>query len=288
VAWTDEKATELKDNAVNGENAAAKEIAEDKAAGKEEAQIDENNAEKIENTAEADTTGTPNKQSGSSWFSWLWPFSSSSSATKEDKKSDEVKKEAGENEVAEAAPVQEVAAPAAEAPAEPKVAATDKSAKKSSVGRKILLYFPNLFLNLSDIFSMGIGLGAEAGVEVRLTRYCQFGGKYGDVYFVEKGFDRRFGGGYDDGYNFQLAALAGEKRYVDKTFGGVKGYICKQAKARINSPSEPLYKDHNRDFWAVGAEAGWLINVRFDIHPVQIADFFASLIALDMTGDSLK
>ena len=144
-------------------------------------------------------------------------------------------------------------------------------------------------------------VGAEAGIVARITNYCQFGGQYGDAYFVEKGFDRRFGGGYDNGYAFHLAALTGEKRYVDKTFGGVKGFIFDHPKAFVNKPTDVLYspdipkqeenqayKTKKRDFWAIGVEGGWLVNVRFDIHPVQFVDFLASIFFMDMTGDSLE
>lgn len=246
---------------------------------------------------------TEQKKEGS-WFSWLWPFSSGKKAEKdavvadkapegeavvevavaEDAKGD-VAEEAvvvAEAPAAVAAPVQEAA------PAEPKVDEKAGEKEGGSFTRAALLYIPNIFLNLSDIISAGISAGAEAGAEVHLTRYCQIGGQYGDSYFVEKGFDRRFGGGYDNGYSFGLVALSSEKRYVDKTFGSVEEFILKDSKARIFSPDDPIYMTQKRDFWAIGVDAGWLINVRVDFHPIEFADFFASLIAMDITGDNLK
>lgn len=186
--------------------------------------------------------------------------------------------------------VAKITTPAVEtAPEEPKIEHSSADNKeKSSILRTALLYFPNVLMDLSDIVSVGVGAGAESGFEVRITRWCQIGGLYGDTYFVEKGFDRRFGGGYEEGYNFQLVALSSEKRYRDPTFGSVKEFICKQSKARVQSPSAPLYKDKDRDFWAIGAEGGWLVKVRVDFHPVEFADFLATLFFLDITGDNLK
>lgn len=243
----------------DGENAVAKEVAEDEAAGKEEAELDAKNAEEIQPRLRVSPPNRNKAKKSGSWFSWMWPSGSDKA----------------------------VAAPVVEAPAEPMVGNADNQEEPSGL-RVALLYFPNILVDLTDIISGGIGFGAESGVEVRLTRLCQIGGLYGDTYFVEKGFDRRFGGGYDDGYNFQLVALASEKRYQDPTFGSVEQFICKQSKAIVPSPNDPLYKEKNRDYWAIGVEGGWLVKVRVDIHPVEIADFLASLIALDITGDNLK
>jgi hypothetical protein len=148
------------------------------------------------------------------------------------------------------------------------------------------IYFPNLGKDFLDIMSVRLAAGAEAGAEFRLTRYCQFGGKYGDSYFIEHKFNRRNGGGYYDGWNFSIAALSGERRFLDPSFGDIRHYICKESKAKIVSPEDKLYKEDVRDFWAVGFDAGWLINIRLDFHPIEFADFWASVIGMDITGDN--
>ncbi len=152
---------------------------------------------------------------------------------------------------------------------------------------KALMYFPNLFLDLGDTFSLSLGVGAESGALVRLTRWCQIGGMYGSDYFVEKGFERRYGGGYNDGYEFALVAISSEVRTVDPTFGTIPVGIIKRNKATMLHPSDELYDTHVRDFWAVGVDAGWLVMIGFELHPVEIADFFTGIFAYDLLDDNL-
>jgi hypothetical protein len=168
-------------------------------------------------------------------------------------------------------------------------AADDRNAANDSgVGRMLLLYFPNALLDLTDIFTLGLSVGARAGIEVKLTRWLQFGGTYGDDYFIEKAFDRQVGGGYEDVFAFQLAALVGEESYVDKPFGTVKEYILKEKKARVLSPDGEIYENKIRDFWAVGVAGGWLVNAKAYVHPVEIADFILGLFFIDFRDDNIK
>ncbi len=164
---------------------------------------------------------------------------------------------------------------------------TKKRGGNENSKHKALMYFPNLFLDFGDIFSLTLGAGAKSGVEIRLTRWCQIGGTYGANYFVEKGFERRYGGGYDDGYEFALVAISSEVRTVDPTFGTVPKAIIKRNKATMLQPSDERYKSHVRDFWAVGFDAGWLVMIGFHLHPVEIADFFTGLVGYDLVGDNL-
>lgn len=158
----------------------------------------------------------------------------------------------------------------------------------SGFGRMLLFYIPNVLLDLSDIFTVGLSVGARAGVEVKLTRWVQFGGTYGDDYFIEKAFDRQIGGGYEDVFAFQLAAMVGEESYVDKPFGTVQEYILNEKKARVLSPSDELYENKVRDFWALGVAGGWLVNAKAYVHPVEIADFVLGLFFIDFRDDNLK
>jgi len=312
---------DVEDESVAQEEPAKDDIAVEEKKIQEKNEAKENVAEEIakeeaKEVAIAEVTAEPKieeeKKESGSWFSWLWPFSSGKQAEKTAPVADEslaekvdpvaekavtkekpvlveealVAEDAKNDVVAEEVVVEK--APAA--PIEPVVDenADNKDKEDGSFMRAALLYIPNIFLNLSDVFSAGIGVGAEAGAQVHLTHWFQIGGQYGDGVFIEKGYDRRFGGGYDNGYSFGLIALGSEKRYVDNTFGTVEEFIIKNSKAKVFSPNDPIYANKNRDFWAVGIDAGWLINFRFDFHPIEFADFFASFIAMDITGDSLK
>ena len=241
-----------------------------------------------ENAKEIAEASEEKKEESGSWWSWLWPFGSDKVEDAEDAADVADVAEKGEQK---AAGVVEVGANAnSEEVPEPVVAENAEAgdADDDSMKRALLMYVPNLFMDLGDIFSMSLGVGAESGVEVRLTRWCQIGGMYGADYFVEKAYNRTYGGGYNDGYNFQLVPLASEVRAVGPTFGTTPVCIIKDSKARILSPDDKLYKDKVRDFWSVGVEGGWLIIFKFDIHPVEIADFFTGIVGYDLCEDKME
>jgi len=227
---------------------------------------------------EAEEAPEAEESSWTSWFSWLWPFSS---------EDEEAAADIPEGETA-VTPAPTDAPANANAPAEPELAAGQDAQEEEGIDylHNLAIYFPNLGMDFLDIFSIRLAAGAEAGAEARITRYCQFGGKYGDSYFIEHKFNRRNGGGYYNGYDYSLAAIAGERRFLDPAFGDIRHYICKEGKPKIVSYEDKLYKEDVRDFWAVGFDAGWLVNVRFDFHPIEFADFFYSLATFDLTGDN--
>ena len=282
----------------NNDKTVAKEMDKDAAIAKKDENAAKSEAEKDLKNSNAE------KASGFSWFSWMWPFGSSDDEkTENEVKSADVKKVEEKNipdvDIVEmkniekakvAEPIPAVKEPEVSKPEEAKVAGDDavKDDDTTGTGRILLMYLPNVLIDFSDMFSVGISLGARAGAEVRITRWFQIGGSYGDSYFLEKGFNRQIGGGYDDGYSFQLVALAAEERYLDDTFGTVEEYIIKESKARVLSPSNEVYEDKNRDFWAIGAEAGWLVNVKALVHPVEVADFVLGLFFIDILDDNVK
>ena len=162
----------------------------------------------------------------------------------------------------------------------------DEPAAGCSTLNTALLYIPNRLLDLSDIVSLELGAGAEFGVDVRLTRWMQLGGRYGDKYFLGKDYARQLGGGYSSGWNYGLGCLTSERRYVDDTFGTTREFLLKRKSLSLAMPNEDFtYTQETRDFWEIGANAGWLVTVGVAIHPVEIADFFAGIVLIDLKGD---
>ena len=104
----------------------------------------------------------------------------------------------------------------------------DEPADACSTLNTVLLYIPNRLLDLFDIVSLDLGAGAEFCVDVRLTRWMQCGGMYGDKYFLGKGHARQLGGGYSSGWNYGLGCLTSERRYVDDTFGTTREFLLKR------------------------------------------------------------
>ena len=155
--------------------------------------------------------------------------------------------------------------------------------EKKSILHKILMYIPNRFVDLSDIITMELGFGPEVSCELTLTKYCQFGVRYGDRYFIEKGYNRQYGGGYYSGYNASFVCLNDEMGYTDYTFGTVKPYFLLRSESDIPSLRAKPYSNGLRDFWKIGLHVGWMVDLGIAIHPVAIANFFTGFVFVRLT-----
>jgi len=167
-------------------------------------------------------------------------------------------------------------------------AQVQSQSKKHSDLHVALMYIPNRFIDLSDIITIGTGVGPEASLELTFTKWGQFGASYGDRYFIEKGFNRQYGGGYSTGHNAAFACWNDEEKVVDYCFGTVNPYVNLNLKnSSVPCPCSEPYKSGNADFWRIGVKAGWLVDVDVAIHPVAIANFFTgfAFIRLSDTND---
>jgi len=150
-----------------------------------------------------------------------------------------------------------------------------------------LMYIPNRLIDLTDIITIGAGVGPEASLELTLTKLGQFGASYGDRYFIEKGFNRQYGGGYSGGYNAAFACWSYEEQVVDYCFGTVNPYVNLNLKnSSIPCPCSEPYKSGNVDFWRIGVQGGWLVDVEVAIHPTAIANFFTGFAFIRLTDTS--
>ncbi|MEM4247783.1 MAG: hypothetical protein QXH80_00800 [Candidatus Nanoarchaeia archaeon] len=201
------------------------------------------------------------------------------------------------------APVIDKPKTTAEAPA-PAPATTDKAVAEtekkdssehkcmcSKIGRAILFYIPNRILDLNDSISMDIGAGAEAAAEVGITKYAQFGGSYGSEYFLAKGYNHQYGGGYSSGWSYSIVPpVLDEKRYIDEDdcFGTVKPYIIEKDGPHIESRNAEVYKKQYRDFWAIRVSGGWFVTAQVEVHPIDLADFILGFFFIDFKENDLK
>ena len=147
----------------------------------------------------------------------------------------------------------------------------------------VLMYIPNRVIDLTDIFSVELGFGPEASIELTLTKYCQFSAAYGDRYFVEKGYNRQYGGGYYSGYSTSALCWSKETSFTDFTFGGVEPYIVMENDFDISCPCKKPYSDGIRDFWKIGFHAGWIVDIGASIHPIAIANFVTGFFFIRLT-----
>ncbi len=161
-----------------------------------------------------------------------------------------------------------------------------KEKKKFCVCKYAALYIPNLFKNLSEVFSLQLGAGPEGAMRLTMTRWAQLGFDYGESYFLMSGYEGQYGGGDSYGWDVSAACLYGEKRKVDQTFGSVKPYLITDRTQLIPSRDEPVYKDRIRDFWGIGVKTAWFIGMDLEMHPDEFADFITGIFCYDLKGDN--
>jgi hypothetical protein len=193
---------------------------------------------------------------------------------------------------AEAEETAEVDAPQPAAVPEPTLAAPEAEAaaattedESPSIGYRLAMWLPNRLVDLDDIISVGLGCGAKIAVEPSVTRFFQFGGSYGDQYFITKGYSRQYGGGFESGWGTEAFCWSREKRYVEDTFGLVQPYLHYQETCSISTYSMDIYKEDKRDLWAIGIDAGWLLSANAYVHPLEIADFLTGIVLYDLSKD---
>ncbi|MFZ2654999.1 MAG: hypothetical protein WAX69_08770 [Victivallales bacterium] len=192
---------------------------------------------------------------------------------------------AAEEKKAEAAPAEEkMAAAPAPAPARPAEARKESSSDRYSIAKTVVMYLPNRIIDLLDIVTMDVGAGASFGADVRVTRWFQLGGMTIDRYFVGKNCSRQFGGGYEAGWNYEMFCVDSEFKYVDYTSGTMHKYVVKRKPLGLARFSENTF-EKSRDFWEIGANAGWLVSVGVAMHPVELADFLTGLFLIDLKKD---
>ncbi len=156
------------------------------------------------------------------------------------------------------------------------------------VGRYSALYIPNRLLDTFDIVSLEMGFGGEVAMQFHVTQYFQFGGSHGSNYFISKGFDRQFGGGYRDGTRFGLVCFATENVVIDDTFGYVRKSVIDTRGWQLADFRSDAYRDNDLDFWAVGGRFGWLFDLGAEVHPIEVVDFITSCFCYDLRNDDLK
>ena len=154
---------------------------------------------------------------------------------------------------------------------------------RKSLLHVILMYLPNRVIDLTDIISLKLGFGPEASCEIIFTEYCQFSASYGDRYFLEKGYNRQYGGGYSSGYNTSYICWRRKMEFTDFTFGTVKPYVIMDQESSIPSPYKKNYFCGIKDFWKIGVHAGWIIDISASLHPLAIANFFTGFFFVRLT-----
>lgn len=158
------------------------------------------------------------------------------------------------------------AAMAAEASRERIMPSVPQVKKESTLGRKVLMYLPNRFLDLLDIVRLRGRVGPGFAANARVTIYAaNFVGGYHGFYFGLPGPRQAP----------KLPALAGREE--------LNGLIIMGIDATDKTLYPPGYTDSEV---TLGAHAA-LIGLDVGLDPIELGDFLAGLIGRDVMGDDL-
>lgn len=160
---------------------------------------------------------------------------------------------------------------------------------ETKIGDILLWYIPNRVCDFVDIFSIELGAGPNARVDLYLTRACALGGGFGDSYMV--GWDRRFFGGEkrlgrfadEFSYDGNIICVCYDKCSHRNWFGNFPSFRVDRG-GLIRLHSKP-FVERNEDFWQLGVDLGLLIDAKVMIHPLAICDFITGLVCIDLEDD---
>ena len=94
------------------------------------------------------------------------------------------------------------------------------SAQANTWGEKILLYIPNRIVDLTDLFSVGIGVGGTVRAELMATELVKVGGSYDFGSFrAYKDWNRQYGFGMQKGWYWSLVSAGEENSHRYNTIG---------------------------------------------------------------------
>lgn len=157
--------------------------------------------------------------------------------------------------------------------------------ESDSFGKKLLMYIPNRLLDLLDIVSIELKSGAVIGAEARVTRAFGIGGEVGSYGSALKGYNRQYGFAVTEGAEGQFFFGSAMDLARPLVWGDVERYWVQGTNFPL--PSNRIYQEKARDYWALELGASCLLGVKVSIHPVAIADFLTGLILIDIEDDDL-
>jgi len=173
------------------------------------------------------------------------------------------------------------------------LAMTFGAAAQAAVADTILLYLPNRLVDLVDMFSIELGFGPAIRGHVRFSRACDIGAGVGATAKAVKGYNRQYGAALEKGWDASFLMISAENKEREKTSRGVQKFYYYATGTPL--PTEKIYDFYEgaRDYFTIGADGAALVEVNFEAHLVEIADFitgwlFIDLKSDDFTGDDIR
>lgn len=100
-----------------------------------------------------------------------------------------------------------------------------------------------------------------------------------------KAYNRQYGFGTEDGWYWEFVSVGEENLGVLESTSLVNKYT--EIRTGFPEPFNPVYRNGNRDYWAIGGSLGGLVIGDLYIHPIDIADFVTGIFFYDLKGDDL-
>jgi len=150
--------------------------------------------------------------------------------------------------------------------------------------QRVLLWLPDRLLDLMDVATFGVHLGPGAFGDWHFTRALQASGGFRATGGVGLHEHRSLGLKSQSEAGLNVLAM-GAQAYGGALIGTSGVWSGSDSMAGMHRPDMRLYSDL-RDYWAIGTSAtAAIIGFEVDLHPLQLADFFAGLFLVDFLND---
>lgn len=160
---------------------------------------------------------------------------------------------------------------------------------KADVGQDILegvvLYVPNRVLDVTDTFTLNLGVGPIVEAQLMGTHAVWGGAGWGISYKMYKAYNRQYGFGEESGWFWQLVSIGEEETSLLKSTSLVRKYS--RFHAGFPTPDERVFNMGAIDYWAIGGSLGGGVVADLFIHPVEWFDLGAGFLLIDVKGDDL-
>ncbi len=153
----------------------------------------------------------------------------------------------------------------------------------------VIMWLPNLALNIVDVFSVEVGFGGSVSLGTQATRACRIG-------FITDaktpklmwGPNRQFGGSVDDGVDVSMFCFTWEQYSRSLVTRNVKRY--EHEYSGIPLPVDNVYEwfDGPRNYWSCSVWGSLALQGQVEVNLDQIADLITSIFFFDIKGDWVK